>query len=347
MMYVLAAWTGFRKGEIGSLTQRSFRLDDDPATATVAACYSKRRRQDSQILHPEVVCRLKEWLATKPDLGPDDVLFPVSGRVPGGTERKTHKMMRLDIKAARKAWIEETKAPEEKKAREESDFLEYQNDDGLFADFHSNRHLFITSLERAGLSPKMAQTLARHSDVRLTLGVYTHVGLNDQTAAIASLPPPPSGKDTETEAAELRATGTEGRTGEHQMVPSVVPSGAQLGAQLGAHLVAPKKIRIASNCTQAVGEPNENGDQKIAARSNGNRRYRTNRHQGASLCTAPRSGSIKVSPPRFERGTFGSGEQNRLSCTPPRKRGKSLVFLAFSSFCRVGLYTVQMGKKGR
>ena len=56
---------------------------DDPPTATVAACYSKRKRQDTQILHPEVVRRLKEWLASKPDPGPDDLLFPVSGRVPG------------------------------------------------------------------------------------------------------------------------------------------------------------------------------------------------------------------------------------------------------------------------
>ena len=50
------------------------------------------------------------------------------------------------------------------------------------------RHLFITSLERAVVSPKMAQTLARHSDIQLTLGVYTHVELQDQTAAIESLP---------------------------------------------------------------------------------------------------------------------------------------------------------------
>jgi len=28
-----------------------------------------------------------------------------------------------------------------------------------FADFHSLRHLFITSLERPGIKPKMAQTL--------------------------------------------------------------------------------------------------------------------------------------------------------------------------------------------
>ncbi|HEY4760010.1 MAG TPA: hypothetical protein VIH42_05460 [Thermoguttaceae bacterium] len=37
----------------------------------------------------------------------------------------------------------------------------------------------------------MAQTLARHSDIRLTLGVYTHVELPDRSAAIESLPPPP------------------------------------------------------------------------------------------------------------------------------------------------------------
>jgi hypothetical protein len=41
MMYVLSAWTGYRKKEIGSLTMRSLRLDDDPPTATVAAAYSK------------------------------------------------------------------------------------------------------------------------------------------------------------------------------------------------------------------------------------------------------------------------------------------------------------------
>ena len=55
---------------------------------------------------------------------------------------------------------------------------------------HRLRHYFITSLERSGISPKMAQTLARHSDIRLTLGVYTHVGLHDQTAAIGALPGP-------------------------------------------------------------------------------------------------------------------------------------------------------------
>ena len=192
MLYVLAAWTGFRKGELGSLTLRSLHLDDDPPTATVAACYSKHRREDTLVLHPELARQFREWLASKRRLKPGQPLFPISGGVPGGTERKTHKMIERDLMAARDKWLDDAKTPEEKEKRLKSDFLCYCDHDGLFADFHSMRHLFITSLERAGVSPKMAQTLARHSDIRLTLGVYTHVELPDCSAAIESLPAPPS-----------------------------------------------------------------------------------------------------------------------------------------------------------
>ena len=37
MMYAVAAWTGFRKGEVGGLTKRSLNLDADPPIATVEA----------------------------------------------------------------------------------------------------------------------------------------------------------------------------------------------------------------------------------------------------------------------------------------------------------------------
>src|SRR6185436_9190355 len=132
----------------------------------------------------------------------------------------------------------EAKTDTEKEARGKADFLNYCDENGLFADFHSNRHLFITSLERAKLSPKMAQTLARHSDVRLTLGVYTHVGLHDQTAAIRSLPAPPGVcVKSQNNVEQLRATGTEGmevrrttRKNASTEVPTGVPSGAKTGA---------------------------------------------------------------------------------------------------------------------
>lgn len=81
----------------------------------------------------------------------------------------------------------------EKKQRAKSDFPAYADHQGRYADFHSCRHLFITSLERAGVSPKMAQTLARHSDIRLTLQTYAHVELSEQVAAIQSLKGPGKG----------------------------------------------------------------------------------------------------------------------------------------------------------
>ncbi len=34
----------------------------------------------------------------------------------------------------------------------------------------------------------MAQSLARHSSINLTMNVYTHVGLYDQSAALEALP---------------------------------------------------------------------------------------------------------------------------------------------------------------
>ena len=54
----------------------------------------------------------------------------------------------------------------------------------------NNQHTIITNLERAGVSPRTAQTLARHSDIRLTMGIYTHIELGDQAAAIEALPGP-------------------------------------------------------------------------------------------------------------------------------------------------------------
>ena len=107
-------------------------------------------------------------------------------------------------------------------------FLEYQNDAGLFADFHSNRHTFISNLSKAGVSPKMAQELARHSDIRLTMQVYTHLELHDQAAAIESLPAPPEMRREYPEPVKLQATGTDGNQVEsgQKLVPKLVPSGA-------------------------------------------------------------------------------------------------------------------------
>ncbi|MGC8625617.1 MAG: hypothetical protein ACP5VQ_10195, partial [Phycisphaerae bacterium] len=50
------------------------------------------------------------------------------------------------------------------------------------------RHSFVSALAKANVSVKLAQTLARHSDPKLTLNTYTHVGLFDASAALETLP---------------------------------------------------------------------------------------------------------------------------------------------------------------
>jgi site-specific recombinase XerD len=309
MMYVLAAWTGFRKGEIGSLTLESFRLDSDPPTAIVAAAYSKRRREDSQILHPEVAEQLRQWILEKRPK-PGQILFPVSGKVPGGIERKTNLMMKKDLESARRAWIDEAESSAEADRRRESDFLRYENSLGEFADFHSNRHLFITSLERAGLSPKMAQTLARHSDIRLTLGVYTHVGVHDQTAAIGSLPSPPREEnDPKRVASRLAVTGTDGialpRLATHdgtEKVPTVVPS----GAESGAILLASKRHDSASSCTEEGAWTAATSGQENGVNSDPDAGNRTKKARMAPVMTGRFGLSLEAHPAGVEPATFGS-----------------------------------------
>ena len=206
MLYLLAAYTGFRKGELGSLTMKSFRFGDSeckdntatetPATVTIEAAYAKNRRQDALVLHPDLVKRLKAWFALKKPQA-NELLFPVSQRS-GGVERKTAKMIRFDIGAARTFWIAEAETEKEEKRRLDADFLLYQDEKGKFADFHCLRHTFITNLGRAKVSPKTAQTLARHSDISLTMKVYTHIDQEEQIEAINLLPSLEPEKENET-----------------------------------------------------------------------------------------------------------------------------------------------------
>lgn len=190
MLYVLAAWTGYRRQELASLTRSSFKLNSSPPKVNVSAAYSKRRRQDVVPLHPEVAKRLKSWLATKKDLPAGQPVFDLL--TPSGGLRRTSKMMMVDLERAREAWIKEAdKNKKEQKRRKESDFLTYQDENGMYADFHANRHTFISNLAKSGVSPKVAQTLARHSDINLTMNVYSHVQMEEQAAAAAALGPPP------------------------------------------------------------------------------------------------------------------------------------------------------------
>ena len=76
MMYILSAWTGFRRKELSSLTVRSFDLDAETPVVRVTASYAKNGRDDEIPLHPGVVERLTIWLVKK-DVAARHILFPL------------------------------------------------------------------------------------------------------------------------------------------------------------------------------------------------------------------------------------------------------------------------------
>ena len=205
MLYMVAVWTGYRRNELASITRGSLDFESSSPTASVTAAYSKRRRDDTIPLHAEVAERLQAWLANKELLHPSTPIFPL--KTAGGRLRRTSKMMELDLKAARAEWIAAAKDVEERTRRESSDFLQYCNDDGSFADFHANRHTFISKLVKTGVGVKLAQVLARHSTPELTMNVYSHVDASDQSEAINKMdgPPPVDGPPTTEQSSEAVA----------------------------------------------------------------------------------------------------------------------------------------------
>ncbi len=195
MLYRVAVETGFRLGELRSLTPRSFLLEHDPPTIVVRAAYSKRRREDTQPIRLDLARVLRPWLA---GLDPED---PVWGTLPDCLAQ----VVAVDLRAAG---------------------ISHTDAEGRVLDFHAFRHTFITRVVASGVSPKVAQSLARHSDINLTMNRYAHVRLADEARALEALPA------IEVETASLVGTGTDGfgaqrqaqRTGRTAVQPSTAAS---------------------------------------------------------------------------------------------------------------------------
>ncbi len=176
-LYQVAAGTGFRAGELASLTPGSFALDVDPPTVTVRAGYSKRRRDDVQPIRADLAAMLGPWLAGRPRAAP---AFPMPDKLP--------PMLRLDLRRARARWIREEEGRAARRLRRASAFLAERDGEGRVVDFHSLRGTGFTLLVRGGASVKAVQELARHSDPKLTLNVYTRLGVHDTAGALDALP---------------------------------------------------------------------------------------------------------------------------------------------------------------
>ena len=166
-LYLFALGTGLRKGELRGLTWAD--VDEDRRTFTVRASISKAKTQAELPLRSDIAVGLAEHRARVEaagfGTGPQDRLFP-------GRLFPTHGTVNADLKHAG---------------------LDDEDDQGRVTDFHSLRVTMISRLSAAGVHPRTAQALARHSKLELTMRTYTDVRLLDLRGALEVTASPQGG----------------------------------------------------------------------------------------------------------------------------------------------------------
>lgn len=172
LVYLFAAWTGLRRNEIRQLTWGDVQLETLPAKLVLRANTTKSKRADALPIHPQLADDLRAWRPA--NAGPADFVF---GTVPN------MKCLRADLALAG---------------------IPNKDEAGRFADLHSLRVSLSTMLAANRVSPRATQALMRHTDPRLTAGVYTDEKLLPLAAELVNVPSIPTNHATASHAARVR-----------------------------------------------------------------------------------------------------------------------------------------------
>lgn len=155
-VYVTAAYTGLRRGELEQLEWSDVHLEDVAQPFLEARASTTKNHQKATIqLHADAVAALLEHKARHGGKG--DRVFVVP----------TIETFRNDLERAG---------------------IAYKDAQGRVADFHSLRVTLCTNLQKAGVPQRVAQEIIRHSTPDLTAAVYTDTASLHTWSAIEKLP---------------------------------------------------------------------------------------------------------------------------------------------------------------
>ena len=154
-VYLTAVRTGLRRCELRALVVEDFDFDTPSPIVRVRASIAKNNKDATIPLRPEVVDAVRAIL---PDNAmPFAKVFRYIPRI---------RTLKKDLARAK---------------------ISFETAEGRL-DFHSLRATFITNLQSVCDMPRVVMELARHSDIRLTMKVYTDAARLPLAAAVASLP---------------------------------------------------------------------------------------------------------------------------------------------------------------
>jgi integrase len=157
IIYLIAASTGIRRGELRSLEWRDVVLDMPQPFIAVRSSIAKNHKHVMQPLAPYVADALREIRGG--EFSSKELVFPVG--VP------SIQVFRKDLTAAG---------------------ISYVDAEGRYADFHALRTTFGTLLTLGSRSQRTVMELMRHSDMKLTAKVYTDAKMLPISETVAMLP---------------------------------------------------------------------------------------------------------------------------------------------------------------
>ena len=153
LIYRLAVESGLRFNEVRTLRVSDFDFVNN--TVEVRDENEKSRRGAVLPIRKSTADMIKDFLQNKT---PQATAFLL---------KKGYLMIKKDLEAAG---------------------IEYRDETGRFADFHSLRHSTASLLIQTGANPKVIQSLMRHTDINLTLSKYTHLYAGQQRQTMESMP---------------------------------------------------------------------------------------------------------------------------------------------------------------
>lgn len=157
VIYLAALHTGLRYGELKQLQWGDLHLDAAQPYLMARASTTKNRK-DAAVFLPEELVEAFRAMRTE-------------------EVREGAKVFK-GIMPIRKTW----------RADFDAAGIARADDRGRRADFHALRHTLASNLARAGVPPRLAMEIMRHSDLRLTVKTYTDAAALPTAAVVAAMP---------------------------------------------------------------------------------------------------------------------------------------------------------------
>ncbi len=237
LAYRLPLATGLRRDELRQLRWSDVKINAPSPCIQLRAETTKAKRADIVPLRVDLAKLLAD---AKADAGADD-MQPVFRSLPSMASHKRYL-----------AWAG----------------IDFEDEQGRRADFHSLRHTFGSMLAKAGVAPRVAMSLMRHTDMRLTQNVYTDPRVFDLAGAVAKLPT--MGADAPT--LTIRATGTDPRA--LAQTPSEHPP-ESMRSKMRSTTPA-----VLGYCKAVIGNPHQNSGGNVNRVSDSNWHQKTPSGEG-------------------------------------------------------------------